>query len=201
MSKCTTKSSSDISSSTRQRKTGTRRESFAASILPESLEEALLCTIHEIEHWQHDNEYLLASYRRVSNSYAKSLRSLFYLHNQTGNIYSHLIGVIVFLYWAHGTFNDLLTRYPTSDLNDILVFGGFFAGALTCFGFSAFFHTVGNHSHQVYHSWLLLDLYGIFALIVGTVFSGMYYGFYCERIWWKIYTIGVGYTLHIISEY
>lgn len=170
-----------------QRRRSDSQESIGSAMLPD----ALLCTIHEIEHWQHDNEYLLAHYRRVSNSYLKSLKSLFYLHNQTGNIYSHLIGVFLFISWANSTFNDLLKRYPTSDLNDILVFGGFFAGALTCFGLSAFFHTFGNHSHGVYHSWLLLDLYGIFALIVGTVFSATYYGFYCERIWWKVYSIGV----------
>jgi adiponectin receptor len=186
----TTKTRDGSSSLVHQRK-AERRGSIDSSILPDAQEKALLCTVHEIEHWQHDNEYLLASYRRVSNSYAKSLLSLFYIHNQTGNIYSHLVGVILFLSWAVSTFNDLLTRYQTSDLNDILVFGGFFAGALTCFGFSAFFHTVGNHSHEVYHSWLLLDLYGIFALIVGTVLSATYYGFYCERIWWKIYTTGV----------
>jgi hypothetical protein len=192
MVKTTTIPRSASPPSIRRRKSD-RRESITSSILPEALEGALLCTIHEIEHWQHDNEYLLAHYRRVSNSYLKSLKSLFYLHNQTGNIYSHLIGVVLFISWAISTFNDLLTRYPTSDLNDILVFGGFFAGALTCFGFSAFFHTVGNHSHEVYHNWLLLDLYGIFALIVGTVFSGTYYGFYCERVWWKVYSIGVCY--------
>jgi hypothetical protein len=182
------------------RRNSDRKSSITSSILPEALEGALLCTIHEIEHWQHDNEYLLAHYRRVSNSYLKSLKSLFYLHNQTGNIYSHLIGVFLFISWANSTFNDLLKRYPTSDLNDILVFGGFFAGALTCFGLSAFFHTFGNHSHEVYHSWLLLDLYGIFALIVGTVFSATYYGFYCERIWWKVYSIGVSHLFLDIRQ-
>ncbi|TID22807.1 HlyIII-domain-containing protein [Venturia nashicola] len=190
MAKRTSNPPSQSSPSIRWRKSD-REESVASSILPERLEGPLLCTIHEIEHWQHDNEYLLAHYRRVSNSYLKSLKSLFYLHNQTGNIYSHLIGVLLFISWAHSTFNDLLKRYPTSDINDILVFAGFFAGALTCFGLSAFFHTFGNHSHDVYHTWLLLDLYGIFALIVGTVFSATYYGFYCERIWWKVYSIGI----------
>jgi adiponectin receptor len=43
----------------------------------------------------------------------------------------------------------------------------------------------------VYHAWLMLDLYGIFVLIAGTVFSGTYYGFYCEKKWWLVYSVGV----------
>jgi adiponectin receptor len=166
-------------------------ETDTASTIRHSLEDALLCTIHEVESWQHDNEYLLSNYRRVSNSYHACLSSLGYLHNQTGNIYSHLVGVALFLAWAIQTYNDLLTRYPTSTRNDILAFGTFFAGALICFGLSATFHTLGSHSQPVYHNWLLLDLYGIFAIIIGTVYSGTYYGFYCERMWWRFYSVGV----------
>jgi adiponectin receptor len=43
----------------------------------------------------------------------------------------------------------------------------------------------------VYHTWLMLDLYGIFVLIAGTVFSGTYYGFYCEPNYWIMYSLGV----------
>lgn len=156
-----------------------------------SVFENVLLKIHEIENWQHDNEFLLTGYRRVSNSYSSCISSLLYLHNQTGNVYSHLFGALLFLSWPVQTYNDLLKRYSTSDLNDILAFSVFFAGAFLCFGFSSIFHTFGSHSHDVYKKWLLFDLYGIFALIVGTVFSGTYYAFYCERTWWMIYSTGV----------
>lgn len=140
---------------------------------------------------QHDNEFLLSHYRPVSNSYHACLSSLCYLHNQTGSIYSHLIGAALFLFWAHGTYNDLSTRYPTADQGDLLAFGFFFAGVVICFSLSATFHTLSSHSKRVYHTWLLLDLYGIFLTMVVTVFSATFYGFYCERFWWKFYSIGV----------
>lgn len=142
--------------------------------------------------YQYDNEFLLSHYRPVSNSYHACLSSLCYLHNQTGNIYSHLFGVVLFLFWAHQTYYDLAARYSTSDQGDILAFGVFFAGAIICFGLSATFHILGSHSQRVYHTWLLLDLYGIFVIMVATVFSATFYGFYCERFWWKFYSIGVG---------
>ncbi|KAF2823526.1 HlyIII-domain-containing protein [Ophiobolus disseminans] len=151
----------------------------------------VLFTFHEIESWQRDNEYLFSKYRSISNSYRKSLLSLFYLHNQTGNIYSHLIPAVAFLAYAFHTYELITTRYSTADVYDILAFGVFIGSAIICFGISATFHVFGNHSSKVYHTWLLLDLYGIFVLIAGTVYSGTYYGFYCERGWWAVYSVGI----------
>jgi adiponectin receptor len=165
--------------------------------IPCILGNTLLTTKHEAESWQHDNEFLLAGYRRVSNSYHACFASLFYLHNQTGNVYSHIIGALIFLSWTIQTYNDLYLRYETSDLNDLLAFGIFLIGAFICFGLSATFHTFGNHSQAVYNNWLLFDLYGILALIIGTVFSGTYYAFYCERNWWITYSIGVSIQLFL----
>lgn len=152
---------------------------------------AVLCTIHEIESWQLENKYLIGHYRRASHSYRDCFTSLGYLHNQTSNIYTHLLGTLVFLAWAVQTYYDVLKRYPTSDFNDFLVFGVFFICALSCFGFSACFHLFMHHSAEVNQTWLLFDLYGVFALIVATIFSGTYYAFYCERLWWKVYSGGV----------
>lgn len=84
-----------------------------------------------------------------------------------------------------------MPRYQTADVYDVIVFGAFFTGALGCFGVSAWFHTVGNHSHGVYEKWLLWDLYGILGLICGTVWGGTGYGFYCEPQTWLTYSVGV----------
>lgn len=150
-----------------------------------------LKTWHELESWQQDNEFLHSGYRAASNSYRASLHSLSYIHNQTGNIFSHLLGAVLFLASFLFIYFELVPRYQTADLADIGIFASFFTGALGCFGCSAFFHTVGNHSHEVYQNWLLADLYGILGLICGTVYSGTYYGFYCERRVWVTYSVEV----------
>jgi adiponectin receptor len=151
----------------------------------------VLFTFQDVEAWQRDNEYVCGRYRRISGSYRESLRSLFYLHNQTGNIYTHLIGALMFFSYAFNVYELITTRYATADVYDLLAFGVFISSAVICFGFSATFHAFGNHSSRVYHTWLLLDLYGIFVLIAGTVYSGTYYGFYCESKWWIVYSAGV----------
>lgn len=148
-------------------------------------------TIYLQMNHQYDNEFLLSHYRPVSNSYHACLSSLCYIHNQTGNIYSHLFGVILFLFWAHETYHDLSMRYSTIDQGDLFAFGVFFAGTIICFGISTTFHILGSHSQRVYHTWLLLDVYGIFIIMIATVFSATFYGFYCDRFWWKFYSTAV----------
>ena len=49
-----------------------------------------------------------------------------------------------------------------------------------CLMLSASFHTFGNHSDPVLHSFLVLDMVGIVFLIMGSFYPGVYYGFYCE---------------------
>ncbi|KAH6571635.1 hypothetical protein BASA62_003780 [Batrachochytrium salamandrivorans] len=47
--------------------------------------------------WYNDNAFIYKGYRRITNSYAGCARSLFYVHNETGNVYTHLVGVVIFL--------------------------------------------------------------------------------------------------------
>lgn len=44
-----------------------------------------------------DNEYIQEYYRRPGMPIGKSLMSIFGLHNETGNIYTHLVGFILFV--------------------------------------------------------------------------------------------------------
>jgi|LauGreDrversion4_2_1035121.scaffolds.fasta_scaffold460687_2 hypothetical protein len=64
-----------------------------------------------------DNEYILRGYRIGFNTRPKILKSLFLLHNETVNVWSHLTGVIVFLglliyasvsLYASNTYKELL---------------------------------------------------------------------------------------------
>ena len=52
---------------------------------------------HEANNYQKDNEYIHSGYRLHFSSKKKILRSLFMLHNESVNVWSHLLGVVVFL--------------------------------------------------------------------------------------------------------
>ena len=45
--------------------------------------------------WLLDNKFLLTGYRPELHSVRRVIQSLFYIHNETGNIYSHGLGALV----------------------------------------------------------------------------------------------------------
>ncbi|KAI4275703.1 MAG: hypothetical protein L6R38_005809, partial [Xanthoria sp. 2 TBL-2021] len=101
-----------------------------------------LLNYHSLPAWHQDNAYILTSYRPAPTySLAKCLQSLLYLHNETINIHSHLLGSFLFLFI--GLFLYLLEgRDPGVEKADVIVFGIFFAAVVGCLGVSAAYHTI-----------------------------------------------------------
>ena len=152
----------------------------------------------ELPHWRQDNQYILASYRLTSSSYTESLKSWFYLHNQSVNIHSHLFAAVFFLFLAIYLFLFTPTSpelpkiavQPSFSSTDILAFSFFFVGAILCLGISAGYHTICNHSPRVNQWGNQLDYVGIVALITGSFIPSVYYGFYCaphlQKVYWTM---------------
>ncbi|KAI9283310.1 hemolysin-III related-domain-containing protein [Sporodiniella umbellata] len=141
---------------------------------------------HEIPAWMQDNAYITGGYRPPSNSYKRCIQSLFYLHNESVNIWSHLLGFILFtglgIYFVWSKpYVDTLTVF------DVTYFFIFIAGALTCLGFSASYHCFSCHSEKVSLNWNRCDYAGITSLIVGSFFPVIYYGFHCHQLFQIIY--------------
>ncbi|KAK1994455.1 HlyIII-domain-containing protein [Colletotrichum falcatum] len=148
--------------------------------LEKKVEEALLVMWDDLPAWRRDNAFILTGYRRDSNSYLGSLRSLAYLHNESVNIWSHLLGAAAFLVAAAVLRSAAAPRYATAAPADVLVFACFFAGAVACLGMSATYHALSNHSPEVAKWGNKLDYSGIVFLIVGSYVPALYYGFYCH---------------------
>ncbi|XP_060034598.1 adiponectin receptor protein 1 isoform X2 [Erinaceus europaeus] len=159
--------------------------------------------------WLKDNDYLLHGHRPPMPSFRACFKSIFRIHTETGNIWTHLLGFVLFL------FLGILTMlrpnmYFMAPLQEKVVFGMFFLGAVLCLSFSWLFHTVYCHSEKVsrtfskwhpvtgihflpasyYPVWnwgargLLsktkLDYSGIALLIMGSFVPWLYYSFYCS---------------------
>ena len=54
-------------------------------------------TWHEVSEWQWDNKYILSGYRPEKADYLEIFISLTFLHNETCNVYIHLIGALLLL--------------------------------------------------------------------------------------------------------
>ena len=134
--------------------------------------------------WQKDNHFILSHYRPASYSYSGCFQSLFYLHNESVNIHTHLLGSFLFLCLSLSVY--AFREYSVST-GDIIAFACFFTGAVSCLGISATYHLISNHSPLVNKYANQLDYVGIVALITGSFIPSVYYGFYCEPALQKFY--------------
>ncbi len=148
--------------------------------------------------WQKDNEFIHGSYRPAMFSFRGCFKSMFRLHNETWNIWTHLVGFVFFVVLVMGVyvFGDYITGLfeegiTIGDLprNEQFMLCLFFGGAIVCMLFSTLFHTLHNHSKNVRLFFLRLDLSGIAILITGSSIPAYYYGFYCT---WKAQYIYIG---------
>ncbi|VDN55882.1 unnamed protein product [Dracunculus medinensis] len=127
--------------------------------------------------WLQDNEYLRTGHRPPLPSFGSCVKSIFSLHTETGNIWTHMYGCAAFI----GVAAWFLTR--PSDLiqwQEKFVFSFFFMGAIACLGMSFSFHTLQCHSAEVGRLFSKLDYTGITLLIVGSFIPWIYYGFHCR---------------------
>jgi adiponectin receptor len=151
---------------------------------------ALTILWNDLPHWMRDNHYILSGYRHPSNSYAGSFSSIFSLHNESVNIWTHLLGSLVALITATSIYFTILPRFEMATNEDVVVFGCYFFGAVVCLGMSATFHTISNHSEAVQKFGNRLDYIGIVVLIWGSFVPAIYYGFSAEpglvRLYWSM---------------
>lgn len=173
-----------------QRKGRRRTISDAASKLARTLS-ARLWTWHELPEWYQDNEYIVSGFRPISNSYRACLRSVFQIHNQTGNIWSHGLGSLWMLSLAIWLNGYAQARYSDISEDDYLVFSLCFLGSVTCFAVSAVYHTLSNHSCTTSEFCLKLDFLGIIGVTAGHFPPGLWYTFPCTERSWKMGLIGV----------
>ncbi|KAJ5578550.1 uncharacterized protein N7459_007514 [Penicillium hispanicum] len=147
----------------------------------------------DVPAWYAHNAYLRTGYRPVTPSARHCFESLTYLHNETVNIYSHLIPAVVTL-----LSNDLLyiffaSSFPQASWRDQLVFHIYLTTSMVCFGISSTYHTLLCHSVYVANLWGRLDYIAIVFQILGSLTSGIYVGFYCEphlqKVYWSMISI------------
>jgi len=142
-----------------------------------------LCSITEVPTWA-QRPHILNGYR-PNLSFWQCLVSLFSCHNETGNIWTHLIGAIIVASLGFKKFMDADLPSPrpfAAELlgNELHVRLTFVFAAVVCLGVSAVYHT-GNCTHNEACCIALLraDTSGIAILIAASFLPGVYLGFAC----------------------
>ncbi|KAI5729327.1 hypothetical protein M8J76_001422 [Diaphorina citri] len=162
-----------------------------------------VCHFQHLPQWLQDNDFLHTGHRPPLYTFKECFKSIFRVHTETGNIWTHLLGCIAFI-----GISIYFTYSVDIELKEKLVFAAFFLGAIVCLGLSFAFHTLHCHSEHVgrlfskldycgiallimgsFVPWL--DYCGIALLIMGSFVPWLYYGFYCSFLSKVIYLTSV----------
>lgn len=137
----------------------------------------VLSNFEQLPKFLADNEFVRRGYR-VHFSFKLCLVSLFKLHNETLNVWTHLVGTLMFFVLMIATFVKILPSiaHKRSPIpTDYAVFAVFFFGAHAQMLFSSIYHLFSAHSASV-AKWLArLDYMGICLMIVGSYYPPLYY--------------------------
>ena len=131
-----------------RRKMKPRSSNYEAIV--DTTEAPKLCTYQELPNWAKDNQYIVTGYRIPCPSYRNCIKTLTYIHNETGNIISHLFGALLFI----GIFINFINQLISSHLSNAKFSDYFWVilyclSAIFCFIASSMFHTFSCHSEKV----------------------------------------------------
>jgi adiponectin receptor len=140
-----------------------------------------LLSLAEVQPHLRGNPWITHGYRDQLTLY-ECWRSLFALHNETLNIWSHLLGTVYFLVLAWREAYDLATNMDGTEVyHRISVLMFTLAASQLCF-FSTVFHAVGCRSEQLYVLTAKLDYSGISLMILFSFPPVMLNFFACHHL-------------------
>lgn len=134
--------------------------------------------------WLTDNPYILTGYIQNIKTPQQALHSLFYLHNESLNIWTHLLGLLSFTYLLT---TKSLQNQKTGLKTDFYPIAVYLITVITCLSLSTIYHTFKPVSLKTQKVLQRLDMAGISILIFGSTFAADCYFFYCEISLWWIY--------------
>ncbi|KAJ2369492.1 hypothetical protein IW150_005143 [Coemansia sp. RSA 2607] len=146
-------------------------------------------TIDDVPDFLRDT-YIISGYRRLCYSYRACLHSMTYVHNESGNVLTHLVSLVLFLCLGFSANYNLLPASMSpgrASWGDYFVLYGYILSACICFALSTLFHTFSCHSHSHHVAWLKCDFVGILVLILGSFLPGLYYGYFESRMLMVLY--------------
>ena len=157
--------------------------------LCQSYKRTLLLYIHSLEtpsdrtipltfiNFQHE-PHIRLGYRRQLGNFSDCFWSLFYLHNESVNIWSHLLPAIGYLVALLKLDVETIHSGIRIQAMDKAVFQLYVVCTVGCLLLSAIYHCTNSHSEYISRCFLKLDYLGIVLNVMGTIISAAYFGLY-----------------------
>ncbi|XP_065210008.1 progestin and adipoQ receptor family member 3-like [Planococcus citri] len=147
-----------------------------------------LLSVCDVPHYLAFNQNIRKGYRSTL-SLQQCIASIFWLTNETINIWSHLFGCFLFMGML---LYDLCLLNFHASMTDKFIVGGLLICFQGCMITSVVYHTFNCRSETHFHRLLKYDLYGISFSLLAIYLSGIYYAFWCNVRWCIFYSITVG---------
>ena len=142
------------------------------------------------------NPHIVKGYRFTENK-VDCVRSMFNISNETVNIWSHAIGLLIVLSIAF-YFYPTSANFSLSTNTDVCIAAVFFFAACKCLVCSTLWHTMNSVADRcLMERFACVDYTGISLLIAASIMTTEYTAFYCEPVSRWIYmtatlTLGIG---------
>ena len=115
---------------------------------------------------------------RAKMDYFSSLKSFFKMHNETGNIWTHLVcfiyGLIMLIKIIRG---DLHNSNIINEGDNFYIMVGATLAMVICMFFSTFYHGMKDIGQKECDRFLKFDLFGIVIMIFFLAFAAVWLGF------------------------
>lgn len=140
-----------------------------------------LIRYEDLPHPWRVNPHIIKGYR-FSESKVDCARSIFEFSNETVNIWTHLVGLIIVLAIALH-FYPSSVNFSKSSTTDIVFAAMFFFAACKCLVCSIMWHTMSSIAEQgLMERFACVDYTGISLLIAASIMTTEYTAFYCEPV-------------------
>ncbi|KAI9818029.1 MAG: hypothetical protein M1827_000653 [Pycnora praestabilis] len=155
-----------------------------------------LISYDDLPHPWRVNPHITRGYR-FSESKLDCVRSVVTVSNESVNIWSHAIGLMIVLAIAF-YFYPTSVNFSLSSNTDVFIAGAFFFAAGKCLVCSTLWHTMNSIAEQtLMERFACVDYTGISLLIAASIMTTEYTAFYCEPVsrWIYIFftaSLGIG---------
>jgi adiponectin receptor len=179
----------------RARKTAESLEEHIEAAIARAREHGLI-NYHDLPVPWRINPHIVKGYR-FTESKVDCVRSMFGLSNESVNIWSHAIGLMIVLAIAF-YFYPTSVNFSVSTNTDVFIAAVFFFAACKCLVCSTMWHTMNSVADQtLMERFACVDYTGISLLIAASIMTTEYTAFYCEPVSRWIYmtataTLGIG---------
>eukprot|EP00026_Physarum_polycephalum_P011235 Phypoly_transcript_11442.p1 GENE.Phypoly_transcript_11442~~Phypoly_transcript_11442.p1 ORF type:complete len:300 (+),score=11.65 Phypoly_transcript_11442:317-1216(+) len=137
-----------------------------------------------------ENPYILSGFREYTEcSFLECTKSTFHVHNDTMNIWTHLLAG----FWAIAQGINVLTSplYVNARGLDKFMFFTFLFCTMLCFFASTAYHIFRSHSVKMFHIFLVLDVGSIALQLFGSVTLMAYFDLQCHPQFRRVWLSGV----------